>query len=220
MMLLRICKHPGHPGQTLNSAPSIIGRPGRSVGGCGGLHGPGDRAAPGEGALADPASMGGDSGPARGAHSRTEDRMLEQQHVTHYLVVVGALGLFNASLQLVRDGVVDTSSSSCRSGHHRPLRPGVAPAPDGRGTQSHGADHLGARQPLSADPQRLVELLRGCLAAWPDLAHLTLRQPPARACPAIYGPGPSGCCSHHRVGRHLVADVLARGSTSGPSRRD
>lgn len=37
---------------------------------------------------------------------------LEQQHVTHYLVVVGALGLFNASLHLFRDGVVDTSVES------------------------------------------------------------------------------------------------------------
>lgn len=37
---------------------------------------------------------------------------LEQQHVTHYLVVVGALGLFNASLHLFRDGVVETSLES------------------------------------------------------------------------------------------------------------
>lgn len=37
---------------------------------------------------------------------------LEQEHVTHYLVVVGALGLFNASLHLFRDSVVDTSLES------------------------------------------------------------------------------------------------------------
>lgn len=37
---------------------------------------------------------------------------LEREHLTHYLVVVGALAALNASLQMIRDGVVDTSAHS------------------------------------------------------------------------------------------------------------
>ena len=95
---------------------------------------------------------------------------LEQQHVTHYLVVVGALGLFNASLQLVRDGVVDTSVESLvvqvtidlfALGSLLLLTEGCT-IPWRRSSWC---------MPASVpDLQRLVELLCGRLAAGPDFA--------------------------------------------------
>ena len=112
MMLLRIGMHAGQPGRTLNSAhPSSDAQAAQSADAAL-FMAPGIEqrrvralwlirlrwvAILGQLAVLIPALRAG---------------WLEQQHVTHYLVVVGALGLFNASLQLVRDGVVDTSVES------------------------------------------------------------------------------------------------------------